>query len=319
MGCGKCALPFASSPPLPHSPPFAQNFVITDPSLPDNPIVFASQGFLTLTGYALNQILGRNCRFLQGPETDPAAVEKIRDAIHQGVDASVCLLNYRIDGSTFWNQVGIGLLGRLGGSGCCTSVLTTLTPFDSPPLPVPVLHRPAARQQRDSRELRWCAVQGERRLCTRARSRGERREKYGHHHAEHIGALKRCSGVWGGRWVASAAWRSEMALGTMGMRAGRGDVWRSACALVKVAVGWRWARVRSLKSPCDGAVRGARLNLGAHAAKDTPTRYDEKVACSSVSVLAIRSRAASSGASALCRAVADLREGRRWRRWGWYC
>ena len=114
MGCGKCALPFASSPPLPHSPPFAQNFVITDPSLPDNPIVFASQGFLTLTGYALNQILGRNCRFLQGPETDPAAVEKIRDAIHQGVDASVCLLNYRIDGSTFWNQVGIGLLGRVG-------------------------------------------------------------------------------------------------------------------------------------------------------------------------------------------------------------
>lgn len=92
-----------------------QNFVITDPSLPDNPIVFASQGFLTLTGYALDQILGRNCRFLQGPETDPAAVEKIRLAINQGVDASVCLLNYRIDGSTFWNQFFIAPLRDSNG------------------------------------------------------------------------------------------------------------------------------------------------------------------------------------------------------------
>lgn len=81
-----------------------QNFVITDPSLPDNPIVFASQGFLTLTGYTLDQVLGRNCRFLQGPETDPRAVQKIRKAIAEGYDTSVCLLNYRIDGTTFWNQ-----------------------------------------------------------------------------------------------------------------------------------------------------------------------------------------------------------------------
>jgi PAS domain-containing protein len=55
-----------------------QNFVITDANLPDNPIVYASGGFLTLTGYKLDQILGRNCRFLQGPETDPRAVDKIR-------------------------------------------------------------------------------------------------------------------------------------------------------------------------------------------------------------------------------------------------
>ena len=81
-----------------------QNFVITDPSLPDNPIVFASQGFLTLTGYALESVLGRNCRFLQGPRTDPRAVAKIRKAVEEGYDTSVCLLNYRIDGSTFYNQ-----------------------------------------------------------------------------------------------------------------------------------------------------------------------------------------------------------------------
>ena len=43
-----------------------KNFIITDPSIPDNPIIFASQGFLDLTGYPMNEVLGRNCRFLQG-------------------------------------------------------------------------------------------------------------------------------------------------------------------------------------------------------------------------------------------------------------
>jgi len=87
-----------------------QNFVVTDPSLPDNPIVYATQGFLNLTGYSLDQVLGRNCRFLQGPETDPKAVGKIRKAIEDGADTSVCLLNYRVDGSTFWNQFFIAAL-----------------------------------------------------------------------------------------------------------------------------------------------------------------------------------------------------------------
>jgi len=93
-----------------------QNFVVTDPSLPDNPIVYASQGFLNLTGYTLDQILGRNCRFLQGPETDPKAVEHIRNAIEQGNDMSVCLLNYRVDGTTFWNQFFIAALRDASGT-----------------------------------------------------------------------------------------------------------------------------------------------------------------------------------------------------------
>lgn len=93
-----------------------QNFVVTDPSLPDNPIVYASQGFLNLTGYSLDQILGRNCRFLQGPETDPKAVEQIRKAIEQGNDMSVCLLNYRVDGTTFWNQFFIAALRDASGT-----------------------------------------------------------------------------------------------------------------------------------------------------------------------------------------------------------
>ncbi|TYI80706.1 hypothetical protein E1A91_D05G106700v1 [Gossypium mustelinum] len=58
-----------------------KNFVITDPRLPDNPIIFASDSFLELTEYSREEILGRNYRFLQGPETDPAIVRKIREAI----------------------------------------------------------------------------------------------------------------------------------------------------------------------------------------------------------------------------------------------
>uniref|UniRef100_A0A7S1VJW0 LOV domain-containing protein n=1 Tax=Grammatophora oceanica TaxID=210454 RepID=A0A7S1VJW0_9STRA len=93
-----------------------QNFVVTDPSLPDNPIVYATQGFLNLTGYTLDQVLGRNCRFLQGPETDPKAVEKIRKSIEEGTDMSVCLLNYRVDGTTFWNQFFIAALRDASGN-----------------------------------------------------------------------------------------------------------------------------------------------------------------------------------------------------------
>jgi len=93
-----------------------QNFVVTDPSLPDNPIVYATQGFLILTGYTLDQVLGRNCRFLQGPETDPKAVEKIRRSIEEGTDMSVCLLNYRVDGTTFWNQFFIAALRDAAGN-----------------------------------------------------------------------------------------------------------------------------------------------------------------------------------------------------------
>lgn len=93
-----------------------QNFVVTDPSLPDNPIVYATQGFLNLTGYTLDQVLGRNCRFLQGPDTDPKAVEKIRRSIEEGSDMSVCLLNYRVDGTTFWNQFFIAALRDASGN-----------------------------------------------------------------------------------------------------------------------------------------------------------------------------------------------------------
>ncbi|CAJ1950449.1 unnamed protein product [Cylindrotheca closterium] len=87
-----------------------QNFAISDPTLPDNPIVYVSQGFLDLTGYTLDQVLGRNCRFLQGPGTDQSAVDVIRKGIKEGIDTSVCLLNYKADGTPFWNQFFVAAL-----------------------------------------------------------------------------------------------------------------------------------------------------------------------------------------------------------------
>jgi PAS domain S-box-containing protein len=86
------------------------SFVISDPLLADNPIIYASKGFYDLTGYTADEIVGRNCRFLQGAKTDPKQVTKIRDAISKGTDISVCLLNYKKCGTPFWNQFFVAAL-----------------------------------------------------------------------------------------------------------------------------------------------------------------------------------------------------------------
>lgn len=82
--------------------------VVTDPRQPDNPIVLANQAFLDLTGYAAEEVLGRNCRFLQGPDTNADALQAIRKSLENGsYDLEVELLNYRKDGTTFLNQLVI--------------------------------------------------------------------------------------------------------------------------------------------------------------------------------------------------------------------
>jgi PAS domain S-box-containing protein len=79
--------------------------VITDARLPDHPIVLANKAFLKLTGYDAHEVLGRNCRFVQGPETSAAAVAEIRRGLMAERDVSVELLNYRKDGTPFWNHL----------------------------------------------------------------------------------------------------------------------------------------------------------------------------------------------------------------------
>jgi PAS domain S-box-containing protein len=81
--------------------------VVTDPNQPDNPIVFANVAFQELTGYRAEEILGRNCRFLQGPTSDAETVAQVRAAIEARTDVAVELLNYRKDGSAFWNALFI--------------------------------------------------------------------------------------------------------------------------------------------------------------------------------------------------------------------
>jgi PAS domain S-box-containing protein len=79
--------------------------VVADARQPDHPIVLANKAFLDLTGYTAEEVLGRNCRFLQGKNTSAAAVAEVRLAISEGRDTDVELLNYRKDGSQFWNQL----------------------------------------------------------------------------------------------------------------------------------------------------------------------------------------------------------------------
>jgi len=82
-------------------------FTITDPRKPDNPLVWVNPSFTRVTGYEQDDVVGRNCRFLQGPATDPAAVDEIRRAIAQRSTVTTTLLNYRKDGTAFWNQLSI--------------------------------------------------------------------------------------------------------------------------------------------------------------------------------------------------------------------
>ena len=84
-----------------------QSVVITNPALPDNPMIFISDEFEIQTGYSAEEALGRNCRFLQGPETDPKAVEAIRDALKTESPITVDILNYKKDGTKFWNRLRI--------------------------------------------------------------------------------------------------------------------------------------------------------------------------------------------------------------------
>jgi len=88
---------------------------LCDPRQPDMPIVFANRAFSKLTGYDEHEVVGRNCRFLQGPDTDQRDVDKIRAALRTGDVVLVELLNYRKDGSSFWNALHLGPIYRADG------------------------------------------------------------------------------------------------------------------------------------------------------------------------------------------------------------
>lgn len=77
---------------------------LSDPDLPDNPIVYANEAFEQITGYDRADIIGQNCRFLQGEERDQPEIDRIREAIRARQSVTVTLRNYRKDGTAFYNE-----------------------------------------------------------------------------------------------------------------------------------------------------------------------------------------------------------------------
>jgi PAS domain S-box-containing protein len=94
-------------PPFRQIDPSSQSISLVDARRPDRPIIYVNRGFEFLTGYSRDECMGRNCRFLQGPDTDRSTVDRIRHASHHGEELIVDLLNYRKNGSTFWNRLSL--------------------------------------------------------------------------------------------------------------------------------------------------------------------------------------------------------------------
>lgn len=87
--------------------PAQQSLTLCDVRRPDAPLIYVNKGFEQMTGYTPAETVGKNCRFLQGPGTDPLTVAAIRNAVRAGAPLIVDLLNYRRDGSTFWNRLSL--------------------------------------------------------------------------------------------------------------------------------------------------------------------------------------------------------------------
>jgi PAS domain S-box-containing protein len=82
--------------------------LVTDPTLPGNPVVFANEAFLALSGYTLDEVLGQEPHFMDGPLTDAGTIRELEDAIAEGRDATLEILQHRKDGSTFWTALFVG-------------------------------------------------------------------------------------------------------------------------------------------------------------------------------------------------------------------
>ncbi len=85
----------------------SNGIAIADATVADNPIIYVNPSFERITGYNRDELIGRNCRFLQGKNTNPAAVQELRKAIEEGKECQVILRNFQKDGTPFWNELSI--------------------------------------------------------------------------------------------------------------------------------------------------------------------------------------------------------------------
>ena len=105
MRCGEAnAIREALATAMMHS---TAPMVLSDPGLPDCPMIVVNPAFCDLTGYPETEVVGRNCRFLQGPDTDPSSAPRIRACLEAGQGCIEWVVNYRRDGSKFWNLLFI--------------------------------------------------------------------------------------------------------------------------------------------------------------------------------------------------------------------
>lgn len=108
---------------------FLQGVTITDPNRQGNPIVYANEGFKRLTGYERDEVLGRNCRLLQGKGTSAETVGAIRNVLREERPCIVEILNYRKDGTQFWNALSIAPIFDEGRLTHFVGVQTDITSF----------------------------------------------------------------------------------------------------------------------------------------------------------------------------------------------
>src|SRR5207237_347125 len=85
----------------------SDGIIITDPNQTDNPVIYANPAITRITGYSNEEMVGRNCRFLQGEARDQPEIQELRKAIKKGIACHVVLRNFRKDGTPFWNELTI--------------------------------------------------------------------------------------------------------------------------------------------------------------------------------------------------------------------
>lgn len=106
----------------------SNGIIISDARLPDSPMIYANPAFERITGYSNSEVLGKNCRFLQGKETLQPELEILRSTLQTGEGCTVILRNYRKDGTLFWNELSISpILDNLGNLTHFIGIITDIT------------------------------------------------------------------------------------------------------------------------------------------------------------------------------------------------
>jgi len=106
----------------------SNGIVVTDAQLPDNPIIYVNSGYEKITDYSRKEVIGKNGRFLKGEETDKLELNKLREAIANQEEYQGLLLNYRKDGTTFWNELRVSpVCDSLGNVTNFIGILTDVT------------------------------------------------------------------------------------------------------------------------------------------------------------------------------------------------